>query len=110
MSNPDGSNPAWDLTATLPALALHFPSILRLRPCRRPLHSKIDDVYTENHRFFIKCDDVFMPFASFGPLHCHLDSPSAPSSPKVPIWDDFWRHLGITLEVILATFGVFVGA
>ena len=36
----------------------------------------------------------------------HLGPPSAPSLPKVTIFADIWGHVGVTLELILATVGV----
>ncbi len=48
-----------------------------------------------------------VPLASFWPLQPHLDPPSASSFPKVAIWDDFWGHFGVTVDVILATLGAF---
>jgi hypothetical protein len=50
--------------------------------------------------------DFLVPLASLGPLQSHLDPPRVPSCPKVAIWDDFWSHFGVALELILATCGV----
>ena len=47
---------------------------------------------------------------SFGPCHSHLGPPSAPSWPKVAIVCDVWGHVGVILELILGSVGIFFDA
>ena len=56
----------------------------------------------------MKCGDLLVPWASFGPSQSHLGPPGAPSWPEVAIFDDIWGHSGVTLELILGTGGVFI--
>ena len=58
----------------------------------------------------IKCGDFLVPWTSFGPWQSHLGRPSAPSLPKVAIFDDIWGRSEVTLELMLGTAGLFFDA
>ena len=47
-----------------------------------------------------------MPWTSFGPWQSRI----GPPGPEVAIFDDTWGHVGVTLEFILGTVGVFFDA
>ena len=60
--------------------------------------------------FLMKLGDFLVPLTSFGAWQSHLGRPGTPSRLEVAIFDDIWGHVGVTLELILGTVGVFFGA
>ena len=53
-------------------------------------------------RVLMNLCDFLVPLTSFGPWQSHLGPPSAPSLPKVAIFDDIWCHFGVILELTQA--------